>query len=303
MLRKVSTFSILSLIAIAASAQECSSYLERVRRADEQKNFRSSAKLLEDAINVCPNAQEVMLSITRHWLLAQQIPEAKAAVSRLLRENPGNLEGLKLKSDIHYLEGEDAEAEVTLKKILSLNPKYEDGLYFLGRLYYQQAKYQAAADQFIQTLQINPGSYKAHDNLGLCYEGLREIGKAKEHFLHAIKLVHTAQPHYDWPYANFANLLINQGDYRQAFDLAAEAAERNPDSSRNFYLAGKALNELKQTDQSIRWLKRSIELNPDYPEPHYLLGRIYRDQTNTLAAQESFMKFRELRAKIPRELR
>ena len=38
--------------------------------------------------------------------------------------------------------------------------------------------------------------------------------------------------------------MIKVGDYQRAFDLAAEAAERNPDEARNFFLAGKALVQL-----------------------------------------------------------
>lgn len=303
MLITVRSILLLSLTAFVVTAQDCASLLDRVRHFDEQKNFRSSAKTLESALAICPNRQETLLALTRRWLFAQQLPEAKLTLSQLLRENPGHLDGLKLKSDLHYLAGEDREAEAALKQILAIDSKHEEALYTLGRLYYQQARYQAACDQFHQTLKVNPKSYKAYDNLGLCHEGLHDAEKAKEYFLKSIKLVHTDHPNYDWPYANLANLLINLGEYRQAFDLATEAAERNPDSSRNFYLAGKALRELNQMDQSVRWLKRSIELDSNYPEPYYLLGRIYRDQTNHSAAQVQFLKFRELRAKAPRNLR
>ncbi len=284
-------------------AQDCRVLLQRVQQLDEQKNYRNSAQVLENAVHVCPHTQEVLLNLTKRRLLAQQIPEAQQAVSRLLRENPANLEGLKLKSDIYYLAGDDGAAEEALKQILSIYPAHEEAIYSLGRLYYQQARYQAACDQFHKTLSLNPKSYKAYDNLGLCYEGLQDISKATQNYLKSIELVHQAHPKYDWPFANLANLLINQGDARKAFDLAAEAAERNPESARNFYLGGKALRELNQVDQSIRWLKRSIELNPAYPEPYYLLGIIYRDQKNSEGSQLALQKFRELRMKAPRDLR
>ena len=77
-------------------------------------------------------------------------------------------------------------------------------------------------------------------------------------------------------YANFADLLIKLGNYPRAFDLAAEAAQRNPDEPRNFFLAGKALVQLGRDDVSVRWFEQAIALNADYPEPHYVLSQVYR---------------------------
>lgn len=294
---------LLFLFETAGIAQDCKSILDDVRRFDEQKKFAESAAKLEMAVSVCSNAEDALLALARHRMLAEQLPQAQEAVARLLRLNPSHLAALKLKSDLHYLAGEDAKAEEALIALLKIDSKNEEGLYALGRLYYQQSRYQAACDQFHKTLLVNSKSYKAYDNLGLCYEGLNNTTEASKNYLKALDLVHTAHREYDWPYANFANFLINRGSYRQAFDLAAEAAERNPNSARNFYLAGKALFELKQVDKSVRWLTQSVTLDPQYPEPHYLLGRVYREQGKKDEAQREFSVFQELRQKAPRVLR
>jgi tetratricopeptide (TPR) repeat protein len=132
---------------------------------------------------------------------------------------------------------------------------------------------------------------------------LSETEKAIRHYLKSIEIVHKDVPEYDWPYANLANLLINQADYKQAFNLATEAAQRNPNSARNYYLVAKALTHLDQSERSFRWLRRSIELDPEYPEPRYLLAQLLRKQGKTDEAQEEFARFKELRAKTPAKLR
>ena len=91
---------------------------------------------------------------------------------------------------------------------------------------------------------LDPRAYKAWDNLGLASEALGDVAQAQQHYLKAIALVHKDHPRYDVVYANFADLLIKLGNYQRAFDLAAEAAQRNPDEPRNFFLAGKALVQL-----------------------------------------------------------
>ncbi len=79
----------------------------------------------------------------------------------------------------------------------------------LGRIYYQEARLDYAVGQFQRVLKINPRSYKAYDNLGLCYEALGDTELAIRYYLAAIKLVEKDHPEYDWPYANLANLLVD----------------------------------------------------------------------------------------------
>ena len=129
---------------------------------------------------------------------------------------------------------------------------------------------------FAARSRLDPGAYKAWDNLGLATEALGDPAQAQQHYLKALALVHKDHPRYDVVYANFADLLIKLGNYQRAFDLAVEAAQRNPDEPRNFFLAGKALVQLGRADISVRWLERAIALNPDYPEPHYVLSQVYR---------------------------
>ena len=110
-------------------------------------------------------------------------------------------------------------------------------------------------------LKINPQSYKAYDNLGLCYQARGETELAIRHFLTAIKMVEKDHPEYDWPYANLADLLLENNDFEKAFAAASKAADRNPRSARNFYLGGKALCKLQKVDLCVNWLQRSVALD------------------------------------------
>ncbi|MBC8164573.1 MAG: tetratricopeptide repeat protein, partial [Bryobacteraceae bacterium] len=241
-------------------------------------------------------ASEESLTLAKRYLAEQEFPKALLAVDAVLAQSPADLKALKLKADIHYLLGEDHRAEQTILSALRIHPDHEDLIYALGRVYSQQDRYVSAIQQFEKVVQLQPKSYKAYDNLGLCYEHLNQPERAIRNYLKAIELVHKDVPAYSWPYANLANLLLNQGDFRQAFNLATEAAERDPDSARNFYLAGKALIRLKQEEKSLRWLRRSMELDPEYPEPHYLLAQVLRRQGKPAEADQEFARFKELRA-------
>ena len=110
-------------------------------------------------------------------------------------------------------------------------------------------------------------------------------------------------PEYDVVYANFADLLIKLGNFQRAFDLAAEAAQRNPGDPRNLFLAGKALVQLGRSDLSVRWFEQAIALNADYPEPHYLLSQAYRKLGRTDDADRELKAFQAAAARAPKERR
>ena len=60
-----------------------------------------------------------------------------------------------------------------------------------GRIAYVRALFvpRPKLGQFERVLRLNPASYKALDNLGLCYEARGENDKAVGYFLSSIKLV------------------------------------------------------------------------------------------------------------------
>lgn len=273
--------------------------------------FRSS-KLVVNAcgltvllsLSAFPQQQvDGLISTARSQMVNGRLVECQRTLDTILAANPRDTTALKLKADAHYLAGQDAEAERALSKAIAIEPRDLELRYALGRIYYQQSRPEAAAGQFQEVLKLNPASYKAYDNLGLCYQALRRDSEAIAAFLKALDLVHEAHREYEWPYANLASLLIDRGDYERAFELAAEASARNPNSARNLYLTGKALVKLTKFDLSVRWLKRATEVDPDYREAHYLLARAYRELGRTEEEKLELRRFQQIQAKTPQNHR
>ncbi|MDQ6707594.1 MAG: tetratricopeptide repeat protein [Acidobacteriota bacterium] len=244
-----------------------------------------------------------LLSAARSQLVSGRLADCQRTLDAILRVNQRDTAALKLQSDAYYLSGEDAKAEASLLKAIDIEPRNAELHYALGRIYFQESRPEPASEQFSKTIELDPAFYKAWDNLGLCYQALNRDPEAIQAFLKALDLVHEKHRDYEWPYANLADLLIQKGDYEKAFELAAEAAERNPRSARNFYLTGKALVKLHKLDLGIRWLKRATEVDPDYPEAHYLLARTYRETGQVEEGKRELRRFEEARAKTPQHRR
>jgi tetratricopeptide (TPR) repeat protein len=230
---------------------------------------------------------------------AARLSEAKGIAEDILRSEPGNPAALEIKGNVQYLDGEVSAAVDTFIDLLAAHPENEDAPYMLGRIYYQEGSIDRAIGQFQRVLRLDAYSYKAYDNLGLCFEAKGDNERAVRYFLTAIKLVEKTHPEYDSAYANLAELLLKTGDAEKAFGAASKAVERNEYSARDFYLGGKALDQLGKTELCLNWLQRSAALDPNYPEPQYLLARVYRRLGQQDKAAEAQKKFLEAKAKAP----
>ena len=271
----------------------------RARHRDFPEAISAARQFLESE----PGSLTGRLTLANAYLMAQKFPEARTACESALRLAPDDPSGLKLRGNIEYLVGEFEHAESTFVGLLDRHPNDEEAAYMLGRIYYMEGRIDYALGQFQRVLKVNPQSYKAYDNLGLCYQARGETELATRYFLTAIKMVETDHPDYDWPYANLAELLLDNNDAEKGFAAASKAADRNPYSARNFYLGGKALWKLQKIDLCVNWLERSVALDPSYPEPLYLLSKAYAQTGQEEKARQTLEKFREAKAKRPQTRR
>jgi tetratricopeptide (TPR) repeat protein len=292
----------LYLWTLLAANGECPSALERGRRAYEARRFEDAAVQFDRALQVCSEPNRVLLPLAQAQLMAQNLKASLGSVHDFLKVEPNNVNALKLKGDLLYLLGREAEAEQSLQSALQIRPDHEASLYALGRIYYQQNRIPDAQKLFRNIIDRDAKNYRAHDNLALCYAALQKDSDAVRHFLKALDLVNKDHTEYDVVYANFANFLLDRGHYEKAFQLAAEAAQRNPGSARNFFLTGKALVKLDKPELSVRWFTEAVQLDPAYPEPRYWLAQVYRKLGKAEEANRELDRFREL-SQAPRQRR
>jgi tetratricopeptide (TPR) repeat protein len=302
-LRHASAFSLaLALLDAGRCAQqppaeECQDLLERGRRAYDSRRFEAAIGDFEVALRSCPQRSQVLLALGEAQLMAGRFDASMESLRQAIKREPANVMAHKVLGDALYLAGKDVEAEQPLQAALALNPKFEPALYALGRIYYQQNRFPEAVTQFQKIIDLDPKNYRAYDNLGLCYDALQRDNEALRNFLKALELVHKDHPEYDWAHANLADFFLKRNMYEKAFQLAAEAAQRNPQSARDCFLTAKALIGLDKHEFSVRWLERAVQLDPGYREAHYLLARTYQKLGRKQDADKEFERFRVLNEK------
>jgi tetratricopeptide (TPR) repeat protein len=283
--------------AFTACPQQHAILLELSDAHTRRRDFAQAIRAAQEFLHLEPNSVSGTLVLGNAYFMTGRFAEARRQAERVMELEPGQPTALKLKGNIEYVTGDSLHAKDTFMGLLDKHPDDAEGAYMLGRIYYQEGQVDYAMGQFQRALKLDPQSYKAYDNLGLCYEARGETDMAIRNFLTAIKLVDKEHPDYDWVYANLAHLLLDTGDAKQAFAAASKAADRNPNSARNFYIGGKALCKLGKMDLCVNWLQRSASLDPNFPDPLYLLAKAYSQLDQQEKAKETFEKFRQAKAK------
>jgi tetratricopeptide (TPR) repeat protein len=295
-------FQSVEMQAVCDAARSMS-FAKEARREVANQHFDLAAATFDDALNACPEKRELLVEKAHALLMGRRFADARSVSDGILRVDARNAAALKIKGNVQYLLGEIEQSIGTLITLLEHHPEDYEGAYMLGRIYYQEGRIDQAIGQFERALRLNPLFYRAWDNLGLCWQAQAENDKAIAHFLQAIKIVEKDHPDYDWAYANLADLLIQTGEFESAFSAASKAANRNPQSSRNFYIGAKALDKLGKTELCLNWLERSAALDPSYSEAQYMLSRVYRRIGQPEKAQQARNRFLDLKAKEPAKRR
>ena len=297
-----------------------------------QKDYPGAIREFRSALYACPHDQNATIELTRAYLAARQFKDAEQTVSQFLANDPHSEDGQFLLAYCYFMEERFPEAGKILQNLLAQNnknpeahklmgltlffykeyamaegelvtslrdrPHDQEALYYLGRVYYTQNSFRPALGIFRRLIEENPRSFKGYDNLGLCYEALAETDDAIAAFKKAQMLARTEDPSYDWPYANMAEMLIKLNRVDEALPYAQEAARIDPKSARDQFLLGKALSRQRDIRASIEHLRRAGQLDLNYPEPHYLLGQLYRKVGRSAEADHEFAIFEDIRRKI-----
>ena len=289
--------------ARSASAAGLYAYAAEGKRALREQGYGQSTRLFQEALPVCPQQTPVLLNLAKSQFMEQAFEAARETLEEAVRQDPINPTALKLRGDVLYLLGQEQEAEKSIVAAIKYDPGNPEPYYALGRIYYQQNRFAESIVQFSKVLERDPKSFRAYDNMGLAYEGLNDNTRAMEYYQRALALVHKDHRDYDWVYGNVSNLLYKEGNYSSAFQFAAEAANRNPNSGRNFYLGGKALARLGKPDLAAKWLQKAVALDASLSEAHYQYAQVLRKIGRSEDADRELKIFEETKATEPQKRR
>jgi len=197
-------------------------------------------------------------------------------------------------------QGDLAGAAATYEKLLQVAPNLGAAYNNLGALYLQQHEYKKAAAILEKGLKVDPKMTSASALLGISLYEMGEYTPARRHLESALR----ANPKDDHAELFLSNDLIKLGDFDAAAMHLRQLSQRQPQNQEIWYLLGKvhmklseqALSKLnaidpdsvyaheisgevmegmKNFDGALLEYKKAVELAPQQPGTHYLLGNAY----------------------------
>ncbi len=203
------------------------------------------------------------------------------------------------------------------KKLIKVDPDNIKAMNELGRLYIQMEEYENTVELEQKVLEKEPDNSDAVFNLAMAYDQLGEREKAQEAYERALE-VNPDDPDLLF---NIARINFMNKDYEVAIDLFKQVIENNPEdfdanlNIGNAFLTmadnlrrelrekeneGKEITEeeIKQLksfyNQSIPYLEKAAELQPEVSTIWYNLGVAYVNVGDSEKGQEYFDKAEEL---------
>ncbi len=234
-------------------------FLARVFFVD--RKYLNCAIAMKKAEKLEPLKESDQFTLALCYVILKRADWASEEFERLARSNPGN----------------------------ALYP------YWQGRIAYDRYAYQAAIGKFNKALELDPGSPRAYDNLGLCYEAMSDNVSAAKCYERAVTLNRMRLPASPWPPLNYGMLLLRQDSLDQAETLLREAVSLGPGMPLTHHQLGAVLAKQKKFPDAIEALKRAVDLDPTYADAHLTLASAYRQLGEGRKTQLELETFRKLK--------
>lgn len=170
--------------------------------------------------------------------------QADVASSKALELEPEMAEPHVSRGIMLSLSKRFEEAEVEFEAAIKLDPKSYEAAYWFGRARMSQGMYDEAIKLFERASQLRPEDY---ESAGMLAQAYHSVGQEAE----------------------------SEASYRRQIRLAEQQLELTPDDARACILCGVSHSVLHEAEQSERYVKRALAIDPDDPMLLYNVGCVY----------------------------
>ena len=263
-------------------------YVEAAVLNDKFSRYRDALENLEAARRLDPSFPG--LDYQRAFVLGQ-LGRKKEALDLLRQSTSKDPDGrsLNLLAWLAENEGQLEEAIEALRKAIEVEPRVEDHYLDLSLLCVKHGSTELAEEVAGAGLETMPDSYRLLVQQGAILERASKREQAKQAFRKAVSL----REDHQLALAGLAATQVFGGETREAVRTLEAAVQKFPDDFYLHYLYGYALEaSLAASDDKAaisakakQALRKAIELNPDFADSYYRLGKLHVDAEPAEAIQ------------------
>jgi tetratricopeptide (TPR) repeat protein len=178
-------------------------------------------------------------------------------------------------SRIQQVENQELQ-DIELERLKNSNPGNINILFAEGYINLtQRENYQKAKIRFEEYLKIQK-DHAGLNNLGLCLYNLGELDRAENVYQEALGLSSSYETYF-----NIGNLQAQKKNYDKAIECWLKSVELNPNYSECLFNIGKTYTDMKgDFENGLYYYKKSVDLNPSLREAYNNIASIYIRQNN-----------------------
>lgn len=239
-----------------------------------------------DYLERYPKAKDVRLNYARLLVVERDYPKAKAEFEKLEADYPQNAE-VALAIGLLATQVKDYDAaEQQFKRVLALDYKDADSVrMYLGQVNEDRKRFDEAkrwykevsrGDQYVGAQARYAGIIAKEGDTAGARRYLQEVPVANNQ--QRVQLIQAE-----------AQLLRDQGQYQESFDLLGQSLEKLPNYPDLLYDYAMAAEKVNRIDVLEVNLRKLIALKPDHAHAYNALGYTLADRTDRLKEAEEFI--------------
>jgi len=202
------------------------------------------------------NPQRKQLALAAEHHKAGRTEEAERAYRDLLRDDPNNVDALRLLAGIAVNRNDIDEAEPLLRKAIASAPDFYLALLDLGGILHEQHRYAEAIRCFERAVELEPNSSRSHFMLASTRAPAGQTYKALDSYRRVLEL----KPQHAGAWLGLGHTLKTVGHQSEAIDAYRESITSRPNNGESYWsLANLKTYELTRDD--IEAMESSLEDN------------------------------------------
>lgn len=157
-------------------------------KASKQQDWNTVISQMTQEVQKYPTNEIAWTDMARAYIQLQQMPQAAAAIGKVLELQPDNLQAINLKGLYYLRTGQEAKAIETMEASLVIEPKNSVAFYYIALIQQNKKNLPEALKNARKSIEVNPKFKEGYALVAQIFEAMGDTKNA-ERFRGAIKRI------------------------------------------------------------------------------------------------------------------
>ncbi|WP_010650654.1 tetratricopeptide repeat protein [Oceanobacillus massiliensis] len=290
--------------------------------------LQEAREILEELLDLYPDESDLKISLADIFIEMEEDEPAITLLNEINTEDPAYVQALIQLADLYQAQG---LFEVSEQKLLTAKQLSKDEIiidFALGELYFSIGEYFKAINFYenVKKQQSEVAQISIDDRLGESFAAAGEYEKALIHFkddenknadklfkygvtafqadrndiaINAWEHVLELDEDYNTVYYQLAKAYEAEGMVQEAFQTAIKGLERDEFNKELYFIAGTVAHHLNQDEESEKFVREAIALDPDFKEAVLFLIELFKKNEDSEAITDLIKEIKKTGADDP----